>query len=100
MSTDFSKFISGTAWEDGNQSWLKYEEEILNAPSMEDRPLSGKSLLKYLAIKEVTVELQTELEKYGFSFYKIFTSSHVTQAQKEKLHESKKFMQYIGKFLS
>ena len=101
-TTDFTKFLSKTPWEDGSencQEWMAYQNEIENAPSMSDRPapFSGKSLLRYLALTEaLNPAFREKLHLHGFPYYKLFTLSQVTQDQKEKLHQTKQFKRVIG----
>lgn len=100
----FLPFLSGTLWENGNDEctdWLNYQHEIETALSMADRPapLSGKSLLRYLARTEASSDFQEELDENGFSFYKLYTLPQVSQAQREKLQKSKQFKRHIGRCL-
>ena len=104
-STDFTKFLVGTSWEDASetcQEWMAFRNEIENAASMIDRPapLSGKSLLRYLALAEASnPAFRENLHLHGFSYYKLFTLPQVTQDQKEKLHQTKQFKRVIGELI-
>ena len=97
---DINKFLLDTEWGDASQMWLKPEYQRLFKAKLAwltDR--SGKNLLKYFSMKDATPELKNDMDKEGYSYYKLFTLAEVTTEQKEKLHKNKKFKEYVGKLL-
>jgi hypothetical protein len=99
---DFSKFLSGRCWADSSdqcQDWLDFKDEIDSARSMENRPqpYSGKGLLTYLSRSDASQDFQKLLDKHGFMYYQLFTSTKVTLKQKEKLYRTKQFIMHLGR---
>ena len=93
---DINKFLLGTVWADASEIWIKPEYQILVKAKLA-KEKSGNKLLKYFSTKDAPPELKHDMEREGYSYYKLFTLAEVILEQKEKLHRNKQFKEYLGK---